>query len=567
MADDFLIDLDSFLPNQTPITESIQPTQQIIEVDIDEVLVEWCYRLPKGYPTVVDGMFPIQSEVDTLRQILAEMGVNNVDLPEARVFYHPDYSYIPNDRYVDRFTALGFDNEKLNQSPFNSITELPENGRYFLIKGKSTNIQEVDFETAQRLSREDKTALLQSEEYAEDVIIAQGSVSLLTAKKGELSTDTETKEGMVVLFYYATINEIPSSNNITSVVNQLSELVDSVPESSINNLTKLKLTSFLSSLQNTNPTKAAKVLADFWSSAREILTGYAPEEYDMIRTGLFDRIRTLGSKFTNLAADKWCPGDVYLVKKSAISIIEDRLSQLETEMPEDGVGLLNALFGNEWGQISEQDGEGLAAISLKAERAQGGKAKQYLQTLSREDMTYNVSKEELDLEVQELVERVQSYRMKIKALTQSANVSIILNQDNNPQSMDEKRLREKFASLKLAIYLLGDKGEDIDKNLLGAVAFGMSLSGVNPTFWKVQGRSSGNAIRSKSLAGSTVSLLDGGLGSKDSTITIHDRDSNNAIRFDMEVEKQGHKHLIWLTARSNGGTQATLEIVKDKIIS
>jgi hypothetical protein len=99
---------------------------------------------------------------------------------------------------------------------------------------------------------------------------------------------------------------------------------------------------------------------------------------------------------------------------------------------------------------------------------------------------------------------------------------------------------------------------------LGAVAFGLSLSGVNPTFWKIVGSKTGEASRSEFEEKTTINLQDGGLGSDQSIIKITDANSNNSIKFDMKIQKSGHDHLITLNARSNGGKQATLEIVKDK---
>lgn len=50
-------------------------------MNIDEILLEWSYRLPKGYPTVVNGRFVNNKEIAVLNQILKERGLLPLDLP------------------------------------------------------------------------------------------------------------------------------------------------------------------------------------------------------------------------------------------------------------------------------------------------------------------------------------------------------------------------------------------------------------------------------------------------------------------------------------------------------
>ena len=41
---------------------------------LDDILLEWSYRLPKGYPTVVDGVFVDQKELQILQEVMDEYG-------------------------------------------------------------------------------------------------------------------------------------------------------------------------------------------------------------------------------------------------------------------------------------------------------------------------------------------------------------------------------------------------------------------------------------------------------------------------------------------------------------
>lgn len=561
-----IIDLDSMFDNNNvqTIKESTELVAETNSIDFDDILSEWCYRLPKGYPTMVDGVFTERAEVRILNQLLEERGLQTLPLPEARVFAHPESEYVTNERFIDTFTELGFNDAEIQANPFKNVQTLKKGKKYYQVKGTS-KVKSIDYQTALASVADKTTVAMQSSAYPDIYLIVTGNVPHLTEKKGESATDTDVKEGMVVLFYYSDIAEAPTETNLSKIVRSLLKQVDSIPDSSLTGITRSKIKKFLTKLSAVKPKAAAKVIMDFWSSAMKIKqAGYSAPKYAAIRTGLFDEIRSVASALTGLFADKWCPGDIYLVNVGKLGAIQQVVSDVKQNMPEDGIGLLNKLFIDEWGGKGIEKAQGIVAVSLKEEKAQAGKAKQYLQTLSRKDLTYNVSSDEFGLSTAKIGQRVNQYRDFIAALSKKSDIKIILNQDKGTTGMDEKKLREKFASLKLTYFLLGEKGQDIDNNILGAVAFGMSLSGVNPTFWKIVGSSTGDAKISEFPAGSAIHLLDGGLNSKKSTITIVDKNSNNSVRFEMRIRKGEHDHEVVLNARSNGGKQATLEIVKDK---
>lgn len=54
-----------------------------MQINFDDILAEWSYRLPKGFPTVVDGKFVDRAEVEILNEILHETGQDQLPLPEA----------------------------------------------------------------------------------------------------------------------------------------------------------------------------------------------------------------------------------------------------------------------------------------------------------------------------------------------------------------------------------------------------------------------------------------------------------------------------------------------------
>jgi hypothetical protein len=53
-------------------------------INFNEILTEWSYKLPKGYPTVVDGKFVSSDEVIILNELLQERGIDSIELPQAQ---------------------------------------------------------------------------------------------------------------------------------------------------------------------------------------------------------------------------------------------------------------------------------------------------------------------------------------------------------------------------------------------------------------------------------------------------------------------------------------------------
>ena len=47
-------------------------------INWDDIIAEWSYRLPKGFPTMKNGKFTIKSELKVLQEVLAENGINEM---------------------------------------------------------------------------------------------------------------------------------------------------------------------------------------------------------------------------------------------------------------------------------------------------------------------------------------------------------------------------------------------------------------------------------------------------------------------------------------------------------
>ncbi len=427
------------------------------------------------------------------------------------------------------------------------------NSDIFYLSGQS--VSKIDSIKANELLKLNKTTLFKSDADDNSYFVVNGDVKTVVQINDK--TTTNVKEGLVIYFYHSNINEIPSTHNISDILKTLLQITTNGVDNKTSSEIKEWLNNFKVSKNNVDH------LIDFWSSAQAIKNNIGIGHI-LTRTDIFNEIRTIGSKLTHLPADKWNPGDIYAIDKNRISVINSHIKSINHSIP-DAIGQLNLLFSDTFNfSTGETEAEGaMIAISLKQEKSQAGKAKEFLKSLTDIQSDYNLTKEELDLfetDKEEFVKRIEKIRSEISSLVKKAEVNIILQQDRNFTGKDESVLK-KYASIKLVHFLLKDP-KKMDENILKACGFGMSLVGVNPTFFKCIGSTKGNAEINKFSAGQTITLLHDGLKSKESEITIIDLNSNAAIKFLFKIKKGEDHKFIQLTAKPNGNTQATLEIEK-----
>ena len=67
------------------IQEAITPIAPTRIVDWDSILNEVCYKLPKGYPTVVDGVFTEREEIIIINEALEAEGLPTLPLPKQLI--------------------------------------------------------------------------------------------------------------------------------------------------------------------------------------------------------------------------------------------------------------------------------------------------------------------------------------------------------------------------------------------------------------------------------------------------------------------------------------------------
>ncbi len=84
------INLDALFANKhAEPTETVLVVEEQKYIDFVRILKEVCYKLPKGYPTIVDGVFTEREEVIIINEALEAEGLPALPLPEA-VLKGPD---------------------------------------------------------------------------------------------------------------------------------------------------------------------------------------------------------------------------------------------------------------------------------------------------------------------------------------------------------------------------------------------------------------------------------------------------------------------------------------------
>lgn len=475
---------------------------------------------------------------------------------EARVWAHPESTYVFNPTNHSKIPSNIFD------LTFNSCKEEDMTGDHsmFYVSGNS-RVKEIDHEESLKLLKKPHHSILKDNEGKNVFLIVAANTSILTEKKKSNETTTNVKEGLVVYFYYSNIHEMPNLENIEDIIEKLKGV--SIPSESLDSKTVKEIKDYLDNLFIDKI--AVKTLSDFWSVGYSLSTTIDNRKHTVLRTGLFDSLRKLGSNLTRLPADKWCPGDIYLADSSSLSLINDYISEIEKNIQEDSIAKLNDLFSDE-PITTNQKGSAIGsivAVSLKQEQAQAGKAKEFLKTLSKDQKEYNVTDDEYNQDDSRIESMIEDLRSKIASSCSKSNISINLQQETGYKNDDPIALRKKYASLKITAKLL-ENPSDIDDNILKSAAFAMSLTGVNPTFFKFIGSSKGNAKIDKFPKGDMIYLLDHGLGDKRTVVEIIDRNSSSEIIFKFRIKKGEDEKTVVMKCRPNGSKQSTLEIEKLK---
>ena len=481
--------------------------------------------------------------------------VKSLSISESRVWAHPERTYRFNDRYASKVPP------EIVSSSFNSCKpEEVKRGNSIFFVSVSSEVKSIEYDEFLQMAKKPRFSVLKDTQNENTFLIVGPNTQILTEYK-EAKTTTNVKEGLVVLFYFAGISEIPNEHNLSSIISKLRSI--NLPKESLDKISEKEIEEYLKNLPiNKN---SAKSLSDYWSIGYFLSTILDNKTHLILRNDLFNEIRKLAKTLTGFPPDKWCPGDIYIVDKSALSEIEKYISEIKNNVQEDSIAKLNDLFSDEL-NVSNQKGSSIGsivAISLKQEAAQAGKAKEFLKSLTKDQTEYNVTDNEYEEDDSSIIKKIEELRRKIASSCSKSSITVDLQQETDYDNPDPIKMRSKYASLKVVSKLL-ESPDDVDNNILKSAAFAMSLTGVNPTFFKLSGSTKGPAKSDKFPRGEIIYLLDHGLGDPRSVVKIIDRNSNQEVIFSFRIKKGEEEKTVYMKARPNGAKQATLEIEKLK---
>jgi len=457
----------------------------------DKFFERYSYKFPKGYPD-----FTNKQDILILENILDEIGLFEVtdedskDLPDVIIQLKSDIQAIS-----------GLDN-------VTTVKKAGGRNYSFYIKGVGDRDRKERREVGKKIIQGlPKNYIIGDNNFDDETVGPEFNVTIGDVKykinvKGlgssPFDTDTDQKEGLVILMYNIlkagkdlkpfNSDTISSNVDILSESIDLTEGMDQKAASAISNYLKILNASDLENF----PSNKLKNLNNPYSIALKIDDDYPGQK--VIRNNLFDQIRAMGSQLCKMPADKWNPGDIYVELNKPGSIPNDL---------ED----LNGLFVNSWGDTDHD----LVSISLKESSSQPGRAKSYYKNFRDDDdklrdKEYNLTSDELKWDLETTKENAIAQQEKFLELVKGKGIKTSGDGwDTVPE--EERALRATYGSFKLINFLLDNsKRENPRDAILDLVSYGLSLSGVNPTFFKLRGTNDGSPSSDPTIfpAGSTT---------------------------------------------------------------
>lgn len=551
------INLDDLLKDGSQKQEQPQPQKQEEVskpvVSWDDILTEWSYRLPKGYPTIVDGVFTEYEEVKILNEIMEERFGETLPLPEE--------VKISKDQLLTKILKTS-----AMSKVFNVVSTKPG-------ADNSITVFVADISAGNRVGKiKELLPLLQRElgtEYSVkpnasypkkkkiDVRIGKtGIVINFQVQPKENKTDTDVKEGYSVLFgYYPEAIELFTKENLKKNATGIAKYLQS--KNNITGLSRDIVKAMVDFAQKATKAQDPKAIGKFISFYNQALSHGRTfdaffeknDDFYIERSEFFERIRAAGSKISGESKDKWCPGDIYFIRNGSESIIEPALEAIEKSAkdiaPTDRARLLiqlNNLFSATFNGKVKADTP-IVAVSLKMADAQAGKLKSGLESYKPQDVatTYNLTKDEqkytladFDSKTGKAYKAVKKQQEVIESIVKAENssrdgstfiwqpkfdIDKLIADNNIPGkkgegSIEERKLeilKFKYAAYKAFLFIYEavakqDKTQ-VDIKLGDLVAFGLGvaqtrLSGstkpedpyINPPFFKVIANADGTAM-------------------------------------------------------------------------
>jgi hypothetical protein len=548
------INLDNILDDQLN-SKQPQPQKQqeapVVKINWNDIMTEWCYRIPKGYPTVVDGVFTEYEEVKVLNEILEEKLGETIPLPEV--------VEISKDQLLAKILKTS-----AMSKVFNIVSTKPGAEITAFVAGikQGDRVQKIrellpllQAELGSEYSVKPNAAFPNKKKI--DIRVGKTKITLnFQAQPTENKTDTNVKEGYSVLFgYYPEAIELFTKENLKKNATGIAKYLQS--KNNITGLSKDIVSAMVVFAQKATTTQDKKTIDKFVSFFNQALShgrtfdAFFEKNGDFYieRGEFFERIRAAGSKISKEAKDKWCPGDVYFIRNGSESIIEPALEAIEKSTediaPADRARLLiqlNNLFSATFnGKVSANTP--IVAVSLKMADAQAGKLKSGLESYKPQDVatTYNLTKDEqkytladFNLKTGKAYKAVKKQQEIIESIVKAENnskggstfiwqpkfdIDKLIADNNIPGKKGEGSIEEqkleilkfKYAAYKAFLFIYEavakqDKTQ-VDIKLGDLVAFGLGVAQtklggstkpedpyINPPFFKVIANADGTAM-------------------------------------------------------------------------
>ena len=496
--------------------------------NITKFLNNISYKFPKGYPDMNN-----MEDILLLESFLNEMGINvileNQDLISIIKSNIKDYGDI---------STSGRDSIRLE------FSDVPSRG------GNSENIRKEIYDEIKTLVNKESSLsnfkkLDTGSSVGSAAVDFNGKTYKLVVKGASKETagDTDVKEALVSLFYMVDIDSPFNKENYEGRIDNLIQIVNERGISGESDKAASKVEKYLNAIKGQPKAPFINFINQPLSSALAIKEVYPGQK--LIRSGAFDSVRTLAQQLTGLPADKWNPGDLYV-----------QLGDVKLD-GRDNIELVNDLFNDGWGE----DSKPLTSVSLKQEDAQGGKAKALLNKYTKVKNDYNLNDEEKEYDIEQYRAGVNSLRKKVASLV---NTNDNINYEIQPGKIPDAKLKGKFAALKSIEFLFRQFPNDkVDDAVVALAGFALSLTGVNPSFFKVTGQKSGVSGKVDSFKrGENIILynIDGDY----EPIQISDELEFAGLKINFKIEKGGKPYSVIINARPNGNIQGTLEVQKIK---
>ena len=508
---------------------------------IDKFLKLYSYKFDKGYPDIND-----EQDILLMESILKEDF--NIDLDEGNIgSWKSEWKKTPSKgQYKDK-----------------KLTRLD------ILKIKIKNGEEIEFKTGEKVVID--PAVLDDagfKNWVETGVGPTGKGTTFNFREfgidkstsdiektfdfgGEdpdtLKSDTDVKEGLVVVFHDLIANTLPNEvisallpfnkntpdNNVILFEEYLNiGDVTQVVADALGGKVSTKLKNYLEKAEKSPGDKTMTGVINNAFSIGNSLASLFPNS-KIRRDNKFNSIRTQASKATGLDQDKWNPGDIYISTGDNSSIIDDAIKKSQETSPST-IAPINQLFNNDLNKTNSP----LTAISLKDEKAQPGRAKGYLERFGKE--AYKLMGDvDLNSPIEDIEKEIKTYRNKFSKIKGTDTTPIVYKQEPG-KKVDNPELnkRRKLAAFKMLDHL-SKQSKNLVSPILGMFAYGEGLDQdkrANPTFFKFTGKSDGsNPSIEKYPAGATVEFVDG------QPIVIKDSLTSGGITLEGVINIEGGK--------------------------